>query len=85
MGGPQSDLGSSPVVYTFPAPYSPIRGQLALDYVLAEALFRGQLFVNIHSTAFSTGELRGTLAAEQPPSLRENVRCVFCVCCVSVR
>ncbi len=59
MGSPTATLAQSKLVYTFPAGYSPIRGQVILDRTMAEALYLGNLYVNIHTSSNPGGELRG--------------------------
>ncbi len=75
MGTPTATLAQSKLVYTFPAGFSPIRGQVILDRTMAEALYLGNLYVNIHTSAAPGGELRGKWC------ICLFVWCVFiCVC-----
>jgi len=50
----------SPII-TFASPNSPIIGNASITAAVAGYLTSGQLYVNIHSTEFSGGEIRGQI------------------------
>jgi hypothetical protein len=59
--GPGQPGSNAPVVLTFMIPASPIRGTETLGSALAEALLGGQLYVNVHTQAYQSGEIRGQI------------------------
>ncbi len=52
------------IVFPFSSPTSPISEGWALSLADVNALFAGSLYVNIHSSAFPAGELRGQIIPE---------------------
>ncbi|MCH7689527.1 MAG: CHRD domain-containing protein [candidate division Zixibacteria bacterium] len=52
------------IVFPFSSPTSPISEGWALSSADVNALFAGSLYVNIHSTSFPAGELRGQIIPE---------------------
>ena len=55
---------SGGIVFPFSSPTSPISEGWALSLTDVNALFAGSLYVNIHSSSFPAGELRGQIISE---------------------
>jgi hypothetical protein len=58
---------NGPVIIPLPNG-SPVDGEFQLDAAQAEAFLAGNLYVNVHTTMFPGGEIRGQLAEEPGPT-----------------
>ena len=59
--GPAAASTNAGVVVPFAGPASPIRGRATLTAAQAADLMAGRYYVNIHSSAFPAGEIRGQI------------------------
>ena len=59
--GPAGPTSVAPVAVNFYVPESPISGNATLTDMQAKALLAGQFYVEINSSAFPKGEIRGQI------------------------
>jgi hypothetical protein len=59
--GPAATGANAPVMYPFPNPASPIKGQATLNDATVSAIMDGKAYVNVHTAANKAGELRGQI------------------------
>ena len=59
--GPAGATANAPVMYGFKNPASPIKGEVTLSDVTVQAIMSGNAYINVHTDANPSGELRGQI------------------------
>ena len=59
--GPAGAGANAPIMFPFPNPASPIKGQATLNDATVKAIMDGQAYVNVHTQENKAGELRGQI------------------------
>lgn len=62
--GPAPESANADIVRTFPVPESPISGKAVLTDEQATELLGGRLYVDVHTDANTTGEVRGQIVRQ---------------------